>query len=369
MRHSSLLEVNLSFLSENFEKIGLLSKKAKILPMVKADAYGNGLVPISEHLLSECGVQTLGCASLGEALVLKQQCRRTDFEVMVFSDTEVQNGELRKHYRDLKITPVIHQRSDFEAFHSDPEMKKIPLVLKINTGMNRLGLTLDDLEGMLPALKNRGVKHLMTHFACSYYPSRPGDKTERQLLEFEKAKKMLQDAGVSVEETSVSNSGAIEQGIGIGETWVRPGLMLYGPYSVSENTWKGHQISAFKTKVLKTFLVKKGTPVGYGVHVAPEDLLIALLPIGYGDGFLTTASGASVFVNGVEGKIFGRVNMDMSFLSFPAEKEGILKQGDQVEIWDHHNQRIVDLATQMKTIPYQLMCAISPRIPRIYKVK
>ncbi len=369
MRHSSSLEINLSYLSENFEKIGTLAKKSRILPMVKADAYGNGLVPISQHLLNDCEVKTLGCASLGEALIIKRECPQNDFEVMVFSDTEIQNPEHRKNYEQFKLTPVIHQRSDFLAFESDPRLKRVPLVLKVNTGMNRLGLSLEDLEVMLPALKNRGVKHLMTHFACSYYPSKPGDKTERQLKEFEKAKTLLRDAGVSVEETSVSNSGAIEQGIGIEETWVRPGLMLYGPYSVSQETWGGHQISSLKTSVLKTFLVKKGTPVGYGVNVAPEDLFIALLPLGYGDGLLTFAGGASLWVKGVEGKIFGRVNMDMTFLSFPAEKAGILKEGETVEIWDNNNQTISDLAAQMKTIPYQLMCAISPRIPRIYKVQ
>lgn len=369
MRHSSSLEINLSYLSENFAKIGSLAKKAQILPMVKADAYGNGLIPISQYLLRDCGVKTLGCASLGEALILKRECPDLDFEVMVFSDTEIQNSDHRRNYEHFKITPVIHQKSDFQVLEADPKMKKTPLVLKINTGMNRLGLTLEELESMLPTLKNRGVKHLMTHFACSYYPSKPGDKTERQLAEFAKAEKMLQEAGVSVEETSVSNSGAIEQGIGVERTWVRPGLMLYGPYSVSSQTWNGHQISKLQTKVLKTFIVKKGTPVGYGVNVAPEDLFIALLPLGYGDGLLTYASGVSINVNGVEGKIFGRVNMDMSFLSFPVEKAGLLKEGDQVEIWNHENQTIADLATQMKTIPYQLMCAISPRIPRIYKVK
>lgn len=369
MRHSSFLEVNLSFLSENFEMIRKLSKSAKILPMVKADAYGNGLVPVSQHLINECGALTLGCASLGEALTLKRECPDLNFEVMVFSDTEIQDADCRKIYEQFNITPVIHQRNDFNAFIKDPRMKDVPLVIKMNTGMNRLGLSLEDLESMLPELKNRGVKHLMTHFACSYYPSKPGDKTERQLAEFEKAKSLLSSAGVSVEETSVANSGAIEQGIGVEETWVRPGLMLYGPYSISEDTWRGHQISKFQTKVLKTFVVKKGTPVGYGVNVAPEDLFIALLPLGYGDGLLTFAGGARLLVKGVEGKFFGRVNMDMSFLSFPVEHAGILKDGEKVEIWDHDNRSISDLATQMKTIPYQLMCAISPRIPRIYKVK
>lgn len=350
-------------------KIQALAPKATILPMVKADAYGNGIVPISSHLVNECGARKIGCASLGEALFVLRECPDLAAEIMVFSDTEIQNPELRKSYAALNITPVLHQVSDVKAFIHDPDMKRVPVVLKLNTGMNRLGLSLGELEECLPLLKNRGVKHLMTHFACSYYSSKEGDKTQRQSDEFRQAQKLLKDAGVTVEETSVANSGAIEQGIGVEETYVRPGLMMYGPPSVEPVRWNGHQISRLVTRVLKTFIVKKGTPVGYGINVAPEDLLIAVLPVGYGDGILTYASGTKLMISGIEARLFARINMDMTFLSFPASMEGKIKAGDEIELWNHDNKVITDIATQMKTIPYQLMCAISGRIPRIYKVK
>ena len=187
--------------------------------------------------------------------------------------------------------------------------------------------------------------------------------------EFNKAKKILRDAGVAMKETSVSNSGAVEQKFGQDETYVRPGLMLYGPYSVAPRIWDGHQISRFETKILKTFLVKKGTPVGYGVNVAPEDGFIVIVPVGYADLSLSTASGADITVNGFKGKIFARVNMDMMFLMFDTAVSAKLKTGDSIELWNHDNRVISDLAASMKTIPYQLMCGITNRIPRIYKVK
>jgi alanine racemase len=209
----------------------------------------------------------------------------------------------------------------------------------------------------------------MTHFATSYYPLKNNDKTNRQLAEFDKAKALLKNAGVDVAETSIANSGAIEQNIGCSETYVRPGLMMYGPYSVEPRIWDGHQISKLVTKVLKTFPVKKGTPIGYGINVAGEDGYIAIIAMGYGDGLSTYSTGTELTVNGLKAKIFARVNMDMAYLMFEPSAEGKIKEEESVEIWNHDNRVIADLATQMKTIPYALMCGITSRIPRIYKVK
>ena len=368
MRHSTYLEVNLNYLQDNIDKIKLLTS-SKILPMVKADAYGNGLVPISRFLVEECEIKRLGCASLGEAIHVLNTCPDLNAEMMVFSDTELYDPEVFQAYNHFGILPVLHQRSDLETVLNNIVFKKTPIVLKVNTGMNRLGLSLEEIAEFAPLLKNRGVKHLMTHFACSYYPLKDGDKTHRQMDNFIKAKQILIDAGVEIQETSVANSGAIEQKFGTSETYVRPGLMMYGPPSLEPHIWNGHQISKFVTRILKTFIVKKGTPVGYGINVVSEDSLIAIIPVGYADWSITTASGTELKVNGMNAKIFARVNMDMSFLIFEASASGKVNVGDQVEIWNHDNSRIADLASQMKTIPYHLMCGVTNRIPRIYKVK
>jgi alanine racemase len=368
MRHSTFLEVNLGLLQDNLTKIKRLTK-AKILPMVKADAYGNGIIPVSKYLVENCEIKTLGCASLGEALHVFNQCPDLNAEMMVFSDTEISNPEVAEAYANYAITPVLIQTSDLDAVLSNPDLSKLPIVLKVNTGMNRLGVSLEELAEYAPRLKSRGIKHLMTHFARSTDLLKEGDKTHRQLEEFNTAKKILKDAGVEVKETSVANSGAIEQKLGQEETYVRPGLMLYGPYSVESRLWEGHQISRFQTKILKTFEVKKGTPVGYGVNVAPEDCFIAIVPVGYADLSLTTASGADIVVKGYKAKIFARVNMDMMFLMFHPSVAGKLKAGESIEIWNHDNRVISELAVSMKTIPYQLMCGVTNRVPRIYKVK
>jgi alanine racemase len=197
-----------------------------------------------------------------------------------------------------------------------------------------------------------------------------GCKTLRQYDEFLKIKEFLNQNQIFIEETSVSNSGAIEQQFGIEETFIRPGLMLYGPSVLTElSSWRGSQISRWVAKILSTFRVKKGTPIGYGVNVADKDCVIAILSVGYGDGFLTYFSGINIMVNGVLGKVFGRVNMDMTFVQFDLSEEVKIKKNDLVEIWDNNPMKIVDLASQTRTIPYQLMCAVSSRIPRIYVLK
>lgn len=369
MRHSSFLEINLGLMARNFQLIQELAPKATILPMVKANAYGNGLIPISQFLVNDLGVRLLGCASLGEALELIHEVPTLKSKILVFSDTELQNEHAREAYLKFNVIPVLHQASDLDVVLKQKEFSKLPLVLKLNTGMNRLGLLEPDLIKYLPLLKVRGISHLMTHFARSSSVITPGDKSHKQMDEFHRMKKILIDGGVTIETTSVSNSGAIEQQFGVSETYVRPGLMLYGPPSVTEPIlWNGSQTSRWITKINSSFLAKKGTPVGYGVNVADKDSYFAVIPIGYGDGFFTFYSGTRLLVNGVPAKVFGRINMDLTFLQFDPEDAGKIKNGDVIEIWNHDNKVITDIANQNKTHAYQLMCGVSSRIPRIYKV-
>ena len=369
MRHSSYLEVNLGLMAQNFQEIQKLAPKAEILPMLKANAYGNGLPAIARHLETEFDISKIGLATIGEAQVLLEAYSKFKSEILIFSDTEIQHPDVWDIYSSFNFTPVIFQESDLSVFLKEVSFKKKPLVLKVNTGMNRLGFTMEDLERNLPALRNRGVKHLVTHFARADEKLRPGDKTHKQFDEFKRMQKFLTDAGVSVEETSVSNSGAIEQKYGVEETYVRPGLMLYGPPSVKPHIWHGHQISKFVTKVITTFKVKKGVPMGYGSNVADRDGFVAVVAVGYADGLIALDSGTKIMVKGYQAKIFGRVNMDMAFLFFDPEVEGKIKNEEAIEIWNHDNKVIADIATQNKTITYKLMCGISSRIPRIYKVK
>jgi alanine racemase len=119
---------------------------------------------------------------------------------------------------------------------------------------------------------------------------------------------------------------------------------------------------------MKVSPVKKGTAIGYGTHVAGEDGVIAVLPIGYGDGFPTQSSGFDLIVNGETARVFGRVNMDMAFLFFKSDVIGKINVGDEVRFWEKNPKNLINWATHMNTHAYQALCGISARVPRVYRI-
>lgn len=367
MRLSSELSVNLSHLAYNFEKVNAKAAGAETIFMVKADAYGHGIAQISDFSFNELKIKRFGCASIGEAIFIRETNPQLLCELWVFSDLALELEVGREAYLELGIIPVIHSMSDLKLFLKNTEFRKTPLVLKFDTGMHRLGISHSDVDEVLLLLKAAGrseIEHVMTHFSCSYLAMKKGNKTERQLNLFEKILDSLRVEGISINETSCANSGAIEQGVGLNHSHIRPGLMMYGGESYQ---WCGKSVSSLKTKVLKTYTVKKGMPVGYGGHVCGKDGYIALLAIGYGDGFLASFSGKKFEFYGKQAQVLGRVNMDLTSIFFeelPVE----VKTGSEFIVWGEGVHDINLLAAQLKTIPYQLFTAISTRVPRRYLI-
>jgi alanine racemase len=370
MRLNSALYVNLEILEENFEKLKSLAPNNKIIFMVKGDAYGHGLIPIATYVESKDLCETFGVASLGEALALRSGGIKS--KILVFSDTEV-SSQLATYEKE-NIIPVLSSMEQLDNFLSF-KSSEIPCVLKFNTGMNRLGLESSDIEEIISKLKNKKIKtitHLMTHFSNSYFKMKDNDKTHRQYNEFKKIKDEL-DSHFIIDESSVSNSGAIEQQFGLEESHIRPGLMLYGPASVGaykseQRIWNGKIISRLETNLLNLRKVRKGEPVGYGGTVAAGDGTIIPAPIGYADGILTYYAGLKLRVNGKEAKIHGRINMDLTSM-YTASNIESFKEGDKFEFWNNDQNSMTDLCTQVKTIPYQVFTALTTRIPRIYSDK
>jgi alanine racemase len=311
---------------------------------------------LCEELLS----QNFGTASLGEAMEIRKHVSG-NYKTYIFSDTELQKTNYRELYNQ-ELIPVIHHMDDLDIFLK--ECSGLKMVLKFNTGMNRLGLNSKDIETIIRKLKEHGRKsigHLMSHYSSSYIPGNKRTKTQTQ--EFESIIKEFKASGIDIEETSMANSGAIEQQIASDYSHIRPGLMLYGPASV-EGKWDGRILSELKSNLISVFEVKKGTPIGYGGHVCHADGKVGILPLGYGDGLMTYYSGAEFHHNEYPVKILGRVNMDLMQLFFPSEAN--IREGDEVVIWNHSQSRIANLSKQMKTIPYQLFCALNERVPRVY---
>jgi alanine racemase len=369
MRYSTELRINLKNLSYNYDLLKKVAPGNKTIFMVKANAYGHGIFEIVNYSYTELGITRFGCASLGEAISIRKKYPQMKCELWVFSETNLELDECREYYLDYNIVPVIHDLDDFKLIVSDSEFLNMPLVLKLDTGMHRIGINASDITSILETLKRNSRKkihHLMTHFGNSYLKIKNGDRTYRQYESFTSTKTKLLDAGIKIEETSCSNSGAIEQGFGLEESHIRPGLMLYGP-SASNNgkIWSGRSLSTFKTKVLKILPIKRGTPVGYGGHVCGKDGFVVYIPVGYGDGILTFYTGVKLRILDEDAHVIGRVNMDLTAIFFEKLPAG-LEKGSEFLLWSDDAHYISKLANQMKTSPYQLFTAVTSRVPRRY---
>lgn len=376
MRQGTEFQVDLNLLAENFRLLKTFAPKNEVIFMVKGNAYGHGVVEISEFASSELGIKRLGVASLGEANYLREHSN-VKSDIWVFSDTELTNSEVNHSYCGQGIVPVISSKRLLLFYLKSKVLKDVPLVLKFDTGMNRLGIPYKEVDSVLELLKEHNqseVQHIMTHFMSSFLKLKKGDKTHQQYEKFLNIKQKLKKAGISFKESSCANSGAIEQKFAMEESHIRPGLMMYGPRSVGsfkkeEALWTGRTISSLKTTILKVSNIKRGMPIGYGGHVCHADGALILLPVGYGDGILTYYSGLKVKSNGWEGKILGRVNMDIISVLFEGLSIKDFSEGEEFILWSHDQDDIVDFANQVKSIPYQVFTAITHRVPKRFKYK
>ncbi|MFT6631426.1 MAG: alanine racemase [Bacteriovoracaceae bacterium] len=369
MRLDTELCVHLDLLNHNYGLLKKIAPKNDVIFMVKANAYGHGILEIVHFSFTELGIKRFGCASLGEALEIRRAFPTLECELWVFSDSNLNLSQVKEYYLDLNIIPVLHNMEDLELILNDRDFEHMPLVLKFDTGMNRLGLHKKDIEQIVSKMIKGGRKellHVLTHFANSYIKLKPKDKTQRQYKEFKEILEALKAAGISIEETSCSNSGAIEQSFGLDESHIRPGLMMYGPKSVyNSEVWNGKTISTFKTKIIKIEPIKKGMPIGYGSHTCGHNGFIVYLPVGYGDGILTYYSGREITLHEKAAKIIGRVNMDLTAIFFE-ELPDKLTRGSVFSFWNDKNYSVTDLSAQLSTTQYQLFTAITNRVPRRY---
>lgn len=376
MKFRSRLVVNLDHLAHNYSLIKKLAPNSEVLFMVKADGYGHGMIPIVRYSVTELGIVEFGCATIGEALVLREELHDLEFDIYVFSDIQLELLENADIYLKRRIIPVISNLSELDYILHTDGFQHFPICLEFNTGMNRLGLELNDASKIIARLKQHGRKsiyHLISHFANASFPMSTNERNVYQRDQFENLKKLFRDSGIALERTSQSNSGAIEQGVGFKDTHLRPGLMMYGPTSLLPEhaelgNYQGKLVSSLETYILRTFEVKMGTPIGYGSTPCPHDGIVAILAIGYGDGFSTRYCGAHLYHHGFKGVITGRVNMDMIQVLFPIEAKGKIKAHEIFTIWGKQDGDLLKFSEETKTIPYELFCSLLPRVPRVYRL-
>lgn len=363
--------VNLSKLIRNYLKIRNFVTPAKVMAVIKADGYGHGAVKVAQTLNS-LGAQKpdyYAVSIFEEALELRSN-GITEPILLLEPATE----QLIKEARKLDITISVcapEQLPLLKKLHDLPELAGLKIHLKIDTGMNRLGLRWDEAFpaiNSLVALDRFNWEGIYTHFATADDTDLSFART--QLERFTSIIDRAKAQGIVFKEVHASNSSAVFQVPDSHFTMIRPGLLLYGyyPSSVIPEKIKLEPILHVYSEIETVKVMKKGESLGYGLtYTATEDITIATLPIGYADGYYRLLSDrAKVIINGKIYPQIGRVSMDRIMINLLHDP---IQPGTRVLLLGvEQNVKFDarDWAELCYTIPYEVICLLSKRLPRTY---
>ncbi len=360
-KHRTVLEINMEAMVHNLNYYkSFLKPETKVMVMVKALSYGSGTYEIAK-LLQHHQVDYLGVAFTDEGTKLRQAGITTN--IMVMNPDEDGFRDIIDNY----LEPEIYGFRILDAFAEKVEKysdKKIPIHIKLDTGMKRLGFCdyeIDDLIERLKKYPQIFVKTIFSHLAASDEKDKD-NFTEFQIEKFRKlSNKLIKSLNYKIDR-HILNSSGIERFPDASFEMVRLGIGLYG---FGNNPDKLMNVSTLKTRILQTKKVKKGETIGYGrSRTAEKDLTIAVLPIGYADGFSRALSNdvGEVLINGKLCKIVGNVCMDMCMADI-TDKD--INEGDEVIIFgdDYPASKI---AEKLNTIPYEIITGVSERVKRVY---
>ena len=371
-------EVSLATLRQNFRTVQKhVGAKVTVCAVVKADAYGHGAVECSRALEAE-GARWLGVTSLDEAIPLREAGIRSSLLLM----TGFWRGEETEIVR-LRLTPTVWEPWHIESLEAAATALGVaqhPVHLKVDTGMGRLGVVVDQLPGVLAALK--AAKHLAldglsTHLADSEIMDAPSVAAQER--NFDTALRMVRQAGLEPVFVHMANTGAV---ISRRETWntmVRPGVALYGYYlpfqragrEVSGGTLRlpVKPILTWKTRILSLRDFAANHALGYGgTYVTKAPAHVAVLPVGYADGYNRQLSNrGKVIVREHYAPIVGRISMDLTLV----DVTGIpgVGVGDEVillGVGDGLSVDALEHAELANSSAYEILCNISKRVPRRY---
>lgn len=386
-------EISRARLVGNFQRLRTLVRSGSgaeacdLLAVVKADAYGHGLSLCAPWLV-EAGANWIGVTSVQEGVAARRVCPDTDILVM----SGILPGEAGP-LLDARLTPTVWDREHLEMLALASSQRKIsggsiPVHLEIDTGMSRQGIGLDGLTHFLDGLRQvpgARLDGVFTHFAS---PEILDSQQNSQQMEcFERAVEQIRASGFHPQWLHAGNSSsvlgqqmaqslvALAAKIGA-RSMIRPGLALYG-YALP-SVRGGHPdikmpvalqpVLTWKTAIASLRTVDAGTSVGYNAtFIAPKKMRLALLPIGYADGLNRKLSNRGhVLVRGVPAPIVGRISMDMTVIDVSHLLDATV--GDEVGVLGEQNDLRVtadDHARWAETIPYEILCGISARVPRV----
>jgi alanine racemase len=373
-------EIDLDKLEWNFDQVKSHvhrtnpNRRIKICGVVKANAYGHGIEPISKKLV-ELGVDYLGVANYDEAFRLRELIPKTP--ILVFGtlfhtklEPEKYVSKLLKY--NLIATVASLDTAKYLDYYSYLQKRKFKVHIEVDTGLRRIGFDVKrafkNVE-QICSLKNIYVEGIFTHFATSEL--RDKSFVRYQLSKFKELLHRLERAGIKIPIVHTANSGAILDMKDAYFNLVRPGLLLYGYYPSHEirNKIDVRPIMNLKSRVMFVKRVDSGTSISYGRQFyTDKKTYIGSIPVGYGDGYWRIfGNKAKVLINKKFYPVVGAITMDWTMVNLGTNNK--IKVGDDVLLMGQEDGISVGadmLAKIAGTIPYETLCAVADRVPRVY---
>jgi alanine racemase len=364
----TVVEVDLARLTANFRAIEAAVAPAVVMPILKANAYGHGLVPVAHHLVA-LGAASLGVAFLEEAVALREAGVTAPILVMggIFGD---QVPVFLRHGLTLTASSVDKLRHIDETAGGLGVMAKVHL--KIDTGMERIGVHYYSAQKLLERAaecRHCIVEGIYSHFANA--DAADLTSARLQLSRFLEVLTWYERHGVPAPIRHMANSGAVLQLRESHLDLVRPGILLYGVYPSAEvaHTIEVRPALSWKSRVVYFKVVQPGHPVSYGsTWQSDHPVRLVTVPVGYGDGYFRALSNvAAVIIRGKRYPVVGRVCMDQIMVNLEWDSA---YNGDEVVLVGADGDVAItceDLAEWAGTIPYEVLTNINTRVPRVYR--
>ncbi|WP_010597334.1 alanine racemase [Rickettsiella massiliensis] len=350
MSRPLVIELDRHALRQNVQRLRSIAPHSKLLAMVKANAYGHGLILIAQAL--EPLVDGFGVSCTEEALLLRQAGIRQRIVLM----EGLLAADERTFLAAYQLETVVHDCHQLKLLTAQRLVHPVKVWLKMNTGMNRLGFSLQEFPEVwrqCQACSWLEVAVLMTHFASS--DERHVPTTAHQLALFERATQNL------AVEKSIANSAAILEWPQTHQDWIRPGLALYGVSPFADRIGSDYglkPVMQLNSQIISIHPLQRGEKVGYGgVWRNPRDTRVGVVAMGYGDGYPRCApNGTPVYVNHQCAPLVGRVSMDMLTVDLSHQPQA--QHGDPVCLWGHELP-IETVARHAGAFSYELLCGIN----------
>lgn len=365
-------EIDLTAIDNNVKEIRRITRpEAKVMAVVKANAYGHGVEQVANTALAN-GASWLGVALMQEAVELREAGCSAPILILGYTPLDQADKVV-----DYQLRQTIYSRQQAEAISTVARRvgKKAMVHVKVDTGMGRLGLLpgqelvqqILDMAAM-PGLVMEGI---YTHFAMADATDKTYTRQQFQCFQWVLAQ--LRRHGLEFPLRHAANSAAI---IDLPEThmdMVRPGLIIYGMFpseEVNKSNIALRPAMTLKAEIAHVKTVVAGTAISYGcTYITKDNAMIASLPLGYADGYTRLLSNnAQVLVNGQRVPIVGRVCMDQCMLDLSTLKSAVT-MGDEAVLMGTQGDQFIsveELANRIGTINYEVVCMISPRVPRVY---